>query len=122
MAKILIVEDEGLLAITTEMYLNEMGHEVAGIADNGKQAIELALSSKPDIILMDIVIQGSLSGIETAKLIQERYACKIIYLTAHTDSGTVQLARKSSHAGFLVKPFESAQLSEIIDTVLGVVK
>ena len=64
MARILIVEDEGILAFKTRVDLEEMGHEVVGIVDNANEAIEIALKEKPDLILMDIVLKGDLDGIE----------------------------------------------------------
>ena len=115
MAKILIVEDEGILAIKTRIDLEEMGHEVMGIVDNGKDAIEIALKEKPDLILMDIVLKGSLNGIEATGKICEGNGCKIIYMTAHTDDITVEAAKRTRHVGFLFKPFEPYQLKEAIE-------
>ena len=68
MARILIVEDEGILAIKTRVDLEGMGHEVVGIVDSGKGAIRVARNKKPDIILMDIVLKGRLNGIEASCL------------------------------------------------------
>ena len=115
MAKILIVEDEGILAMKTRMDLEQMGHVVVGIVDNGKDAIEIAKREKPDIILMDIVLKGSLNGIETSGIICEGNGCKIIYMTAHTDETTVEAAKSTLHVGFLFKPFEPLQLKEAIE-------
>lgn len=114
MARILIVEDEGILAFKCQMDLEEMGHEVVGIAGSGQDAIEIAKKEKPDIVLMDIVLKGSMNGIEASGLICEGNGCKIIYMTAHTDTVTVESAKKTRHVGFLFKPFEPHQLDKVI--------
>ncbi len=102
-------------SMKTRMDLEQMGHVVVGIVDNGKDAIEIAKRGKPDIILMDIVLKGSLNGIETSGIICEGNGCKIIYMTAHADDITVEAAKKTKHAGFLFKPFEPYQLEKVIE-------
>jgi CheY-like chemotaxis protein len=119
MARILIVEDEGILAFKTQMDLEQMGHEVVGIADNGNGAIEIAEKDNPDLILMDIVLKGSINGIETSMIIREKYECRIIYMTAHTDDVTLDAAKSTKHVGFLYKPFEPYQLIKVIDETLA---
>jgi 1,2-diacylglycerol 3-beta-glucosyltransferase len=109
MAKILIVEDESILAVQTKLDLEDMGHEVIGIVDNGDDAIKIAEEKHPDIILM-----GSMNGIEAAGKICEDNGCKIIYMTAHTDDITIDSAKKTKHDGFLFKPFATFQLKEAI--------
>lgn len=119
MAKILIVEDEGILAMTMEMTLSAMGHHVVGIADNGNRAIELAVAHRPDLILMDIILKGSLDGIATTNLICSRFPdCQVIYITAHTDAKTIAAAQTTRHMGFFHKPFEPYQLEEYLNSVL----
>ncbi len=118
MARILIVEDEGILAIKTRMDLEDMGHEVMGIVDNGKDAVKIALKEKPDLILMDIVLKGSLNGIEATGMICEGNGCRIIYITAHADDKTVESAKRTRHVRFLFKPFEPYQLKEAIEGAL----
>ena len=118
MARILIVEDEGILAMKTQADLENMGHVVVDIVDNGKEAIDIALKEKPDLILMDIVLKGSLNGIEATGVICEGNGCKIIYMTAHTDDITVEAAKATKHVGFLFKPFEQYQLKQAIDKAL----
>lgn len=119
MARILIVEDEGILAFKAHMDLEQMGHEVIATVDNGTGAIEITEKEKPDLILMDVVIKGSMNGIEVSEIICQKSDCKIIYMTAHTDLGTLEAAMRTGHAGFLYKPFESFQLQEAIKTSLG---
>jgi CheY-like chemotaxis protein len=118
MAKILIVEDEGIIAFKIKMDLIDLGHEVVGITDNGEDAVRLAREQHPDIILMDIVLYGGSNGIEAAGMICENNGCKIIYMTAHMDAGTIDLAKKTKHIGFLFKPFESFQLKQALDAAM----
>ena len=119
MIRILIVEDEGILAFKTRMDLEAMGHEVIGIVDNGLGAIEIAEREKPDIILMDIVLKGSLNGIEASGVICEKYDSRIIYMTAHTDAATVEAAKRTKHVGFLFKPFEAFELNKAIEEAMS---
>ena len=119
MARILIVEDEGILAIKTRVDLEEMGHKVVAVVDNAAEAIRVAKGEKPDIILMDIVLKGRLNGIEASGVICAGNGCKIIYMTAHADDITVEAAKRTRHVGFLFKPFEPYQLKEVINEALG---
>lgn len=120
MARILIVEDEAILAMKTEMDLQKMGHEVVGIVDTGSEALESVERLKPDVILMDIVLKGDVDGIEATVMLTDReHPCRIIYMTAHTDRATVAAAQQTRHMAFLYKPFDTAQLKEVIDNVLA---
>ena len=118
MARILIVEDEGILAIKTEMDLLNMGHEVIRIAGSGQEALDIAIREQPDIILLDIVLQGHMDGIEVSKQICAAYDCKIIYMTAYADEKTIDEAKRTKHVGFLHKPFEPHQLKMGIEKAL----
>lgn len=118
MARILIVEDEGILVYKLRIDLEQMRHQVVGIADNGKDAIEIAKKNKPDLILMDIVLKGNINGIEVSGIISEGNECKIIFMTAHTDEATVEAAKSTKHVGFLYKPFEPYQLKQALDEAL----
>lgn len=119
MARILIVEDEGILAFKTQMDLERLGHEVIGIADDANKAIEMTHDQKPDLILMDIVLHGSINGIEAAGIIGEKYECNIVFMTAHTDKATVESAQATGHMGFLHKPFNPFQLKRVIEEALS---
>lgn len=118
MAKILIVEDEGVLAMKIEIDLLGMGHEVVGIADEASEAFEMTEEYNPDIILMDIALHGEMNGIDAAVRLTEQNDCKIIYMTAHTDDVTIEKAQKTKHVGFLHKPFEPYQLQRGIEKAL----
>ena len=103
-ANILIVEDEVLIANMIKRYLLQFGHDCAGIAVNSHQANTILESKKVDLVLLDITISGNKTGIDIAKIINDKYNIPFIYLTAHTDSGTINSAKETLPAGYLPKP------------------
>lgn len=115
--RILIVEDEAVTSVLLEKTLKELGYEVVGSAFDGSEAIALTRDKKPDIILMDIRIQGDIDGIETAKQIYQQYGIPIIYLTAHSDDDTIRRAVESGPFGYLIKPFKERELYSNIEMV-----
>ena len=115
--RILIVEDEAVTSVLLEKTLKELGYEVVGSAFDGVEAINLARDKKPDIVLMDIRIQGDMDGIETAKRIYQQYKIPIIYLTAHSDDDTIRRAVESGPFGYLIKPFKERELYSNIEMV-----
>ncbi|WP_319580005.1 response regulator [uncultured Methanospirillum sp.] len=115
--RILIVEDEAVTSVLLEKTLKELGYEVVGSAFDGAEAINLAREKQPDIILMDIRIQGDMDGIETAKRIYQQYKIPIIYLTAHSDDDTIKRAVDSGPFGYLIKPFKERELYSNIEMV-----
>lgn len=116
--KILVVEDEVMVAMTLEDTLEALGYEVAGTADNGRDAIRLAEEKKPDLILMDIRIRGDLDGIETADRIAETMDIPVVFLTAHSDEQTLMRALKTQPYGFLIKPFRERELYSNIEMAI----
>ncbi len=114
---ILIVEDEGILAIELESYLSLCGYNVVGIAASGERALELADHKMPDLILMDIKLRGKLDGIDTAVMIKEKYDVAILFLTAHVDEATIDRASNVNPVGFIRKPVQSRDICPIIDSV-----
>ena len=118
--KVLIVEDEILLAMDTRAELDSMGYQVVGIASSSDTALALLSRETPDVILMDIVIQGNMSGIELTRVVSEKYPqCKVIYMTAYLDETTIAKVRQTRNAGVLNKPFEPYQLKGVIEASLG---
>jgi CheY-like chemotaxis protein len=107
---VLIVEDEQLIAILISDILGDFGYHITGITDNGKDAIRIAEELKPDIILMDIVLRGEMSGIEAADIIGKKADIPVVYLTAQSDRDTVERALKSHPFGFMIKPFTPMEL------------
>ena len=116
--KILIVEDEVMVAMTLEDTLEALGYEVAGTVDNGSDAIRLAAEKEPDLILMDIRIRGDIDGIETADRIAETMDIPVVFLTAHSDEQTLMRALKTQPYGFLIKPFRERELYSNIEMAI----
>ena len=116
--KIFIVEDESIVAMTLEDTLGQLGYEVAGTASNGKDAIEKIGETHPDLILMDIRIEGEMDGIETAEKVTALYNIPVVYLTAHADEKTLERAMTTQPHGYLLKPFRTRELYSTIEIAL----
>ncbi len=118
MARILIVEDDRVVAWHIQETLENLGHEVVAIAASGIEAIEIAENEQPDLVLMDIWLKGNMDGITAAEDINRRLDIPIIYLTAHTDPSTVQRAKLSCPFGYLVKPLREQDLQTAVEIAL----
>jgi DNA-binding NtrC family response regulator len=117
--KVLIIEDEILLAMNVQRDLESMGYNVVGIAESADAALDIISKEPPDIVLMDIVIQGHMNGIELTKVITQEYPqCKVIYMTAHSDADTVAKAKQTKYVGFLNKPFALNKFTQILDLII----
>lgn len=116
--KILIVEDELLIANTLQRKLVKMGYSIVDIVSSGQKAIEVAMEEQPDLVLMDIVIKGDMNGIETAQKLYNMTRIPIIFLTAYTDENTITEAESTGAYGYLVKPFQERELSTTIRMAL----
>jgi len=117
--RILIVEDERLIALDLQRRLTQLGYTVVGNVAAGAQAITAACQLQPDLILMDIRLQGDMDGIDAALQIQADRLVPIIYLTAYVDESTVQRAQATSPWGFLRKPFHVRDLQAILNRCSG---
>ena len=115
--KVLVVEDEGLIALDIAGRLEAMGHEVVGPASTAEEAIELAGSA--DIVLMDIRIDGQRDGIDAALEIRTRYHLPVIFLTAHADRATLDRAKQAGPFGYIVKPLGPASLQTGIEMAIA---
>ena len=113
--KILVVEDERIVAEDIQKSLIQLGYQVVGVVASGEAAIETAKQESPDLVLMDIVIQGDMNGIETADIIRERCHIPVIYLTAYADAGTLEKAKRTEPYGYILKPFEDRELHSTIE-------
>jgi len=116
--RILIVEDEKIIALDLQRRLERFGFSVVGMAASGAEAIELASEREPDIILMDIRLEGDMDGIEASKLIRARFAIPVIFLTAYTDERTLDRAKEVEPFGYILKPFKERELYTTIDIAL----
>lgn len=113
--KILIVEDEMLIAANIANQLEAFGYEVIGIIPRGEEAIKVVHNEKPDLVLMDINLKGELDGIETAKKIQQEGQIPIIYLTANSDDEHFNRAKATNPYAFLSKPFKRLDLQRALE-------
>lgn len=117
--KILIVEDEAVIAMELEDRLDQMGYSVIGMASNGEVAIRKIASKKPDLILMDINLRGPLDGIEVTREVNARFDVPVIYVTAYSDDATLRKARETAPSGFLFKPFRDNELRAALEVALN---
>jgi CheY-like chemotaxis protein len=117
-AKILVVEDEAIIAIQIKKNLENMGYDVTNTASSGKEAIEKAGMDIPDLALLDIVLKGDMDGIETATELISRYNLPIIYLTAYSDKRILERAMVTEPYGYLVKPFNETELKANVEMAL----
>ena len=118
-ASILITEDEMLVALDLEQRLRKLGYDICGTAPTGEEALQLAASLNPDLVLMDIQLQGELDGIQTAALLRTEYDLPVIYLSANADEKTLQRAQLTHAASYLVKPFKERELQICIELALS---
>jgi len=117
-AKIMIVEDEALLAADLRNQLEIIGYHITAIASSSEKALKRIDESPPDLILMDIQLKGNVDGIETAQKIKIRYGIPVIYLTAYADESFLDRAKITEPFGYMIKPVESRELHSIIEMAL----
>jgi PAS domain S-box-containing protein len=117
-ARLIIVEDEAVVALDLQGQLEEMGHQVCGIAQSGEQALAIARENHPDLALMDIRIRGAMDGVQVAEQMGRELHVPVIYLTAHSDADTVQRAARTAPYGYLTKPFQPQELRAGIEVAL----
>lgn len=118
MARIMIVEDESIIARDIQRSLEGFGYQVTAIASSGVEALEKAEKDHPDLILMDIVLKGAIDGIETARRIKTGFGIPIIYLTANSGEDFFKRAKTTEPFGYLFKPFEERELHYAIGMAL----
>jgi DNA-binding LytR/AlgR family response regulator len=113
--KILIVEDQMLIAANIANQLEGIGYEVVGIIPRGEEAVKFVQNEKPDLVLMDINLKGELDGIETAQRMQQDGQIPIIYLTANSDDAHFERAKETNPYAFISKPFKKLDLQRAIE-------
>jgi len=116
--RILIVEDEGIVALDIETRLESLGYAVCGVASTGEQAIQLAESTEPALVLMDIKLKGPMDGVDAAQQIRERLDVPIVYLTAFADKHTLERAKVTQPFGYVLKPFQERELHTVIEIAI----
>lgn len=116
--RILVVEDEQIVAMDIERGLRRMGYGIAGVAASGAEAIQLAEKTRPDLVLMDVQLKGGIDGVEAARGILARHNIPVVFLTAYADEVTLRRAKSVGPFGYLLKPFEETELHTAIEVVL----
>jgi PAS domain S-box-containing protein len=117
--KIIIVEDEWIIPNDIKTSLLRLGYSVAAIAATGEEAIEKSESERPDLVIMDIVLQGDLDGTETAKTIISSFNIPVVFLTAYTDKEILEKAKETAAYGYLLKPFKDSEMEATIELALS---
>jgi signal transduction histidine kinase len=116
--RILVVEDEAIVARDIEATLARAGYEVAGVHSTAASAIAGVNASRPELVLMDVALDGPFDGIDAAAAIRSQHDVGIVYLTAHADPGTVDRAKRTRPMGYVVKPFEDQELLAAVEVAL----
>ena len=116
--KVFIVEDEALIAMEVQDRLSALGYQVCGLASRGEQALEAIIERAPDVVLMDVRLAGTLTGIQTAERLRDRTDVPVIFLSAYSDSQLLRRAGEVLPFGYLVKPFEERELHATIQMAI----
>ena len=117
-AKILIVEDENIVALNLQTRLKSLGYQVAGMASTGEDAVKKCGETMPDLVLMDIMLRGEMDGVAAADQIREKYHVPVVYLTAYADDVTLERAKVTEPFGYMLKPFEVKEIRTTIEIAL----
>lgn len=115
---ILVVEDENIVSKDIQQCLKKLGYNVVAATATGEEAVKLAEEKSPDMVLMDIMLKGEMSGIEAAAQIKEQYDIPVIYLTAYADESTLSKAKITEPYGYILKPFKEIDLDISIKMTL----
>jgi len=117
--RILVAEDEQVVAMDLQRSLTGLGYVVAGIAESGRQAVRMAGEMHPDLVLMDVKLRGKMDGIAAAEEIRRRWQIPVVYTTAYSSDETIERAKATGPLGFLVKPFRTGELHASIAMALN---
>ena len=116
--KILVVEDEAIIAMDIQSILRKIGFAQAEVVHSGEESIQKVAAGKPHLVLMDIKLKGNLDGIQAAHEIFYQYKVPVVYITAFGDEGTLKRANGTARYGFITKPFEESDLQSTIQNAL----
>ena len=117
MRKVLLVEDEYIIAMSISEMLSDMSLVVTGIAASGAEAISMIEVDRPDFIISDITIEGEIDGIDLAGIVHEKYRIPIIFLTGHMDERTIGRILQVPHHCVLNKPIDEQMLGETLNSI-----
>ena len=112
--RILVVEDEGIISLQIQTMLRSMGYDVCGKASSGQEAIDKASAMRPDLILMDVMLQDSIDGIEAARQIVAHFNTPVVFVSGCADSETLQRAAEVGYFAYVSKPFTERVLDSAI--------
>lgn len=115
---VLIVEDEEFFAEEVQDILNKLGYNVLGVASTGEDAVKMTEETRPDLVLMDIVLKGEMDGVTAAEQIHERLDIPVIYLTGLTGDQITERAKITEPFGYILKPFQERELHVAIEIAL----
>lgn len=115
MNSILIVEDEYILAMLLEKQLSRKGYVISGKAASGEEAVEMVKEKRPDLVLMDIKLNGEMDGIDAVRAFQDDHPCPVIYVTGNSDSAIRERAMQTNPVDYLLKPLEIKDLVRSIE-------
>ena len=116
--RVLIVEDEKIIAFDLQRRLRSFGYDVVGSCATGAEALAFCAEQRPDIVLMDIMLEGDLDGIETSKILLDKYQIPSIFLTAYSDPSTLERAKAAQPLAYIIKPFKERELYTTLDVAL----
>ncbi len=119
MATIIIAEDEKIVAKDIENKLQKLGYEISAVVSTGKAVLERVSESVPDLVLMDIKLEGDMDGIEAARKLRDGYDIPVIYLTAYADKLTLGRIAETQPYGYVLKPFSIKELKHRIEIALS---
>lgn len=115
---IFVVEDESIVSKDIQQSLKKLGYNVAGAATSGEQAVDLIEQTKPDLVLMDIMLKGEMNGIQTAEIVKNKHNIPVIFLTAYADENTLSKAKVTEPYGYIIKPFKEIDIHTSIEMAL----
>ncbi len=118
MSRIMIVDDDATIQIELTEYLNLMDYDVVAVADNGERAVSMARETKPDLILMDVVMPGGIDGITAAERIKENLDAAVVFVTGYDDPEYVERAKAVEPFGYLMKPFDEREIKGVVELSL----
>lgn len=118
-AKILVVEDDSIVALDLKIRLQALGYSVPATVSSGEEAIRKTAETRPDLVLMDIRLKGDQDGIKAAEEIRARFDIPIIYITALADADTLRRAKSTEPLGYVIKPFNDIELRTALETAFS---
>ena len=117
-SRIFIVEDESIVAADIATSIRQLGYDVAGSTASGEEAITMVAQARPDLVLMDIHLQGAIDGIEAARVMRERFDLPVVFLSGFAEDETFQRAKEVGPFGYILKPFDGRELRIVIELAL----